>query len=182
MADIDWTLDRPDLQIWRANPGKIRILRLRRPQEAAMMAIEAALGMALPLEPNTIAVAPDGSQAVWLSPGDWMIVDGASLSGDLIAPAQGLIHVADVTDGRGRFTVSGAHSLDFLAKGTSLDLHPRIFGARRCTQTLFAQMRVMIVRPSAEPAFNIYIDRSFDAYFCDWAADAAKEFSIGSHQ
>ena len=60
-----------------------------------------------------------------------------------------------------------------LAKGCTLDLHPREFGPGQCAQTGLGKAAVLLA--TSEPdAWAIIIRRSFADYLCRWLANAAR--------
>ena len=55
---------------------------------------------------------------------------------------------------------------------------PRQFRPGRCAQTGLARAGVLIHQTGAEPAYDIYVDRSFAEYLWTWLEDAAAEFGF----
>ena len=100
------------------------------PSDRAFMdGVERALGLALPVEPNTVSVG-DALQALWLGPDEWLIVtprdEQVAVADALVEALVGVFaSVTDITGGQTVVTLSGERSRDVLAKGCSLDLHPR---------------------------------------------------------
>ena len=85
-------------------------------------------------------------------------------------------HVADLDEGRVVYVVAGQRARDLMAKGCTIDLHPRAFGAGRCAQSALAQVFVLIDQPNDEPVFHIYADASYAQHLDLWFADAVLEF------
>lgn len=136
-----------------------------------------------PLTPNTVA-ARDGCTVLWMAPGEWAITDlaAASVAERAVAACGSTLYLlTDVTDGRIGFDIGGALSRELLAKGCSLDLHPRVFRPGACAQTLLAQVPVLLYRtPGAsetENAFRLHADVSVAAHLRSWFKDAALEFA-----
>jgi sarcosine oxidase subunit gamma len=177
MLEVETPITAPQLRIGRIPVDRIEILRARGSSDAMLAGVEAALGAPLPREPNrAVARRP---RLLWLAPQDWMIVNGtADWSRTLMADQASLAHVVDVTEGRVVFEVSGAYGRALLAKGTSIDLHPRVFVPDRCAQTLFAQTRILIDKVSDDPVYHLYADRSYAHHLTAWFEDAIKEFTI----
>lgn len=173
MRNEEWKLTRPSVQIAQVQPERIQILRVRGDVEAVRAELSEALGLVLDPAPNQAT----GSErrAVWLAPGDWMLVGDVKLNGS--GPNSGLWHLSDVTDGRVVFEIAGPDARNLLGKGTSLDLHPRSFGIDQSAQTLFAQLRVLLDQISEQPKFNLYADISFSSYLKSWFGDAIEEFN-----
>lgn len=165
-------------------------LRVQPGDAEAMKAIEAALGFALPVEPNTTA-ANATALALWLGPDEWWIVafgpepeSGPNMAAKLrttLGDRRGA--VTDVTDSRTCLRVRGPRARDLLCKGTPLDLHPRVFPAGRCAQSHLAKTG-MVVHLIADddategPAFELYVLRSFAEYLWLWLEDAAREYGL----
>lgn len=143
---------------------------------------ERALGLALPIEPNTVS-GGDGKRALWLGPDEWLIVtppdQQAAVADALTQALDGVFaSITDVTGGQTVVTLSGARSRDVLAKGCSLDLHPRAFGEGRCAQTLVAGANVTLRWAGPEPSFDIIVRSSFADYLALWLHDAALEYGV----
>ena len=143
-------------------------------------AAEAALGLVLPTEPNTVAVNGE-MLALWLGPDEWLVVTPPSaqtrLSESLEAALDGKhAAVTDVTGGQTVITLSGPRARDVLAKGCPLDLHPAVFKPGHCAQTLVAKANVTIRCVDGSPAFELIVRRSFAEYMALWLHDAAQDY------
>jgi sarcosine oxidase subunit gamma len=151
------------------------------PRDARFVrAVESIVDLRVPVAPGSCA-AGLLAQALWLGPDQWLIVtavqEGASLSASLRASLRGIASaVTDVSCARIVYAVGGTCARDLLAKGCPLDLHERAFPAGRCAQTLLAKLPVLIHRGAAEPAFDLYIGRSYADYAWDWLRSAAAEY------
>ena len=144
------------------------------PQDAAFLAsATTTLGAALPLDPNTTAAGAD-CEILWLGPDEWLL---ASRDPTLINERLPIEHgcLTDVSHGRAAWQISGPHTLDLLAKGCGLDLHPREFRTGDCAQTALAHVGVLLHRRDAE-RFEIYCARSYAQHLWHWLAEAATEF------
>jgi sarcosine oxidase, subunit gamma len=163
-----------------SEPLPIAILRLRQCDEGAAAALGDAFGIDWPTRPNTVA-SRQALSVLWLAPTEWMIMgkpaaEAAAHASEALG--QALHHVADVTDGWAIFDVDGAHSRDLIAKGCSLDLHPRAFAVDACAQTLFAQCFAVLRRTDQENAFQLMVDQPLADHIQAWLADAAAEFAL----
>lgn len=160
------------------------------------------LGTPLPTTPNTVVDAPADAarpalSVLWLGPDEWLVVAPAAGQGapgedgrdaltgalrDALGDAPG--SVVGVSAQRTTVTLSGPRARDVLAKGCSLDLHPRVFSPGRCVQTLLARAQVVLWRTGGqgdtEPSFRILVRSSFADYLADWLLDAAAEFRGGT--
>ncbi|WP_369191171.1 sarcosine oxidase subunit gamma [Streptomyces sp. R08] len=147
---------------------------------AAADAVGLALGLSLPLEPNTVVRAGELT-VLWLGPDEWLLVGAPDTQRDLeqrIRAAAGDEHVSvtDVSAQRTTLLVSGARARDLLAHGCPLDLHPRAFGPGRCAQTMLARAQVVVVaRDEPGSGFWVLVRSSFAGYLTDWLLDAAAE-------
>ncbi len=148
---------------------------------AAADAVGLALGLSLPLEPNTV-VRAGKLTVLWLGPDEWLLVGAPDTQRDLeqrIRAAAGDEHVSvtDVSAQRTTLLVSGARARDLLAHGCPLDLHPRAFGPGRCAQTMLARAQVVVVaRDEPGSGFWVLVRSSFAGYLTDWLLDAAGEY------
>ncbi|MEW1647562.1 sarcosine oxidase subunit gamma family protein [Streptomyces sp. NPDC091219] len=148
---------------------------------AAADAVGLALGLPLPLEPNTV-VRTGESTVLWLGPDEWLVVGAPDTQRDLErrireAAADEHVAVTDVSAQRTTLLVSGARARDLLAHGCPLDLHPRAFGPGRCAQTMLARAQVVLVaRDELGAGFWVLVRSSFSGYLTDWLLDAATEY------
>lgn len=164
------------LRISRPEGLSVHVLRLWRPDAATLGALEGALGAPLPTAPNT--AAGDSPRLLWMGPEEWAVIGAGEGLADRVASACGaaLHHLADVTDGRVLIDIEGPAAPDLMAKGCGLDFHPRGFPGGTCAQSLFAQLRVLIERPSDAPAFRLVVDRTYLAHLDAWLRAAGAEF------
>jgi sarcosine oxidase subunit gamma len=161
------------------------VLRLWRPPAALYGALGREFDLSWPEQPNRCSAA--GAAAVlWLTPVEWAIVG--------LAPAEvaaraaracgtALHDVADLSDGRVEFALHGARARALLAKGCSLDLHPRALAPEACAQTLLAQVPVLIAAgagagaAAAAPLLRLWVDASLAQHLRAWFCDAALEYA-----
>ena len=141
-------------------------------------AAEKALGVALPVAPNTVSTG-ERATVLWLGPDEWLAVvpagDEAGVLSALQAPLQKAHALAsDVSHSRGIIGLAGTGAPDLLARGCSLDLHPSVFGPGRCAQSSLARCHMLLHQVDAAPAFEIYVHRSFMEYAWTWLRDAAR--------
>jgi len=148
---------------------------------AAADAVGLALGLQLPLEPNTVVRAGELT-ALWLGPDEWLVVGPPGSQADLEARVREAagdepVSVTDVSAQRTTLLVAGPRARDLLAHGCSLDLHPRAFGAGRCAQTTLGRTQVVLVaRDEPRAGFWVLVRSSFAGYLADWLLDAATEY------
>ena len=142
----------------------------------------AALGVDLPTAPNTWVPAGTG-RAVWLGPDEWLLTSTTETPEafearvrDAILPLDG--SATDVSAQRIGLRLTGARVRDVLAKGCSIDLHPRVFGRGSSAQTMLGQAGVVLLALSdAADDVVVLVRSSFAGYLADWLLDAALEFT-----
>jgi sarcosine oxidase, subunit gamma len=137
-----------------------------------------SLPFPLPTAPNTLA-SGQGKTALWLGPDEWLVMDAPHTGNDL---ADELDHflgdhhrsVVDVSANRVAITLIGFGALDLLAKGCSLDLHPRSWRVGMCAQTLLAKAQVIVFQRSGATT-TILVRTSFADYLVEWLLAAANQ-------
>ena len=164
------------------------VLRLD-PASVAVAEVEQRLGLTLP--PANRASGADGPRtAVWLGPDEWLVMDSgpdADLETELAAivrPADGA--VVDVSAQRTTLRLRGPHARSVLAKGCSVDLHPRTVVPGLAVQTMIAHAAVIVAVVDAgspdqgladDLDCRILVRSTFAAYLADWLLDAAVEYA-----
>jgi sarcosine oxidase subunit gamma len=142
----------------------------------------AALGSALPTAPNTWVPTGTG-RAVWLGPDEWLLSSTTETPEELEARVRAAVlplggSAADVSAQRIGLRLTGARVRDVLARGCSIDLHPRVFGRGSSAQTMLGQAGVVLLALSdAADDFVVLVRSSFAGYLADWLLDAALEFT-----
>jgi sarcosine oxidase, subunit gamma len=145
-------------------------------------ALHSVTGLRLPAEANSFTA--EGSVAcLWLGPDEWLIVGPGGGEHEIAArlrAALGNMHgaVTDVSEARTTIAVSGPRARELLAKGTSIDLHPRVFGTGRCVQTGFAGANIVLRQVDEAPTFEIIVLNSFAEHLWAWLEGGAREFRI----
>src|SRR3954468_12520937 len=120
----------------------------------------AALGVDLPTTPNTWVPADPGravwlgpaegllgrktGRAVWLGPDEWLLSSTTEAPEDLEARVRAAVvplggAATDVSAQRIGLRLTGTRVRDLLAKGCSIDLHPRVFARGSSAQTALGQ-------------------------------------------
>jgi len=84
--------------------------------------------------------------------------------------------VADQSDGRVVLRLRGARVRDVLAKGVSVDLHPRRFRTGDVASTLVAHIGVQIEQLDDQPTFQLMVFRSLAGSLWSWLTKSAAEF------
>ena len=143
--------------------------------------VRAVLGLD-PVKPLTAARQHDVT-LLWLGPDEWLVVTPDRRVERIERELRGALdaqHAAltDVSHSRTTLTLSGPDAYAVLAKGCPLDFHPRVFAPGRCAQSRLAKCQVLIHQPGADPAFEIYVPRSFAHYAWKWLEDSGREFGV----
>ena len=156
----------------RGNPNEQRFLK----------AVEKTLGVNLPLKPNTGSVANTVS-VLWLAPDEWLLITPSDQETQLVqtlGDSLGQIptSVTDITGSQTLLKLSGQSALKLIAKGCSVDLHPRVFGPGQCAQTILAKVPIVIWRPDDTPTYNIVVRRTYADHLARWLEDAGYEYGL----
>ncbi|MCY4428660.1 MAG: sarcosine oxidase, gamma subunit family protein [Halieaceae bacterium] len=155
----------------RGNPGDEQFLR----------GVSSALGQPLPLLTNTFT--GDEPTAFWLGPDEWLLATKPgrqdTLAERLLGNLRGLPHsLADVSGGMLAIRLSGGCARELLAKGCTLDLHPRAFKPGQCAQTVLAKTALLIALMDHEPTFELIVRRSFAEYAALWLHRNSREYGV----
>ena len=148
-------------------------------------ALESQLGQSLPTTPNTLS---EGEHRIyWLGPDEWLILTDLPqlrLLVEKLRQAADGKHVAlnDVSGGQIVLRLDGTGVRDLLAKGCTLDLHPRVFTAGMCAQSGLAKANVLIGLAGQAESFDIVVRRSFSDYLLRWLLQGADEFGVTIEQ
>ena len=94
----------------------------------------------------------------------------------------GAVSVVDLSHGRTVVRIGGPAARDVLAKGCSIDLHPRCFLAGDCVQTSLAGIGLLIHAVTDDPVYDLYLPRGFALSAWEWLSDAAAEFGCRIEQ
>ena len=143
--------------------------------------VEGVLGQPLPVANNTYS---SGEHRVyWLGPDEWLIATDLAGAGDLAealesALADSHIAINDVSGGNVGIRLSGRHVRELLAKGCTLDFHPREFAVGPCAQSGLAKASVLIGLLDDSPDFEIIVRRSFADYLVKWLDHAGSAYGI----
>ena len=162
-----------------AVPGQIN-LRGRPSDTAFLAAAGSVLDCRLPVSPNTVQTAGDLT-VLWLGPDEWLVLTPPGAEAAIIArlrEALAGIHAAvtDVSGNLARLRLAGNHARDVLAKGCSLDLHPRRFQPGQCAQTLILRCGIILHQIDDRPSYDLLPRRSFAEYLWMWLSDAMAEY------
>jgi len=180
MADpvtSDYGLDPARLSIGLRDGRGLVLIRVRPEDSDGRLAVESAIGAALPLEPNTFAAAAD-ERTYWLGPDEWVTdLPFSAVEGRMAAlraaTAGFFAAVVDLSAGRVCLRIAGAAAVDVLRKGCPLDLHPRTFAAGACARTMLGRVGVLLGCIETGRDYHLVVDRSYADDLRRWLADAA---------
>lgn len=143
-------------------------------------AIRSAFGIDVPTTPLIVRLGDVG--LVWSGPDQWLAIGegarAATLVADLAGALAGLAAVVEQTDGRGILKVTGPRIRDALAKGFTIDLHPRAFRKGDAAITIVSYIGVQIWQVDDAPTYEIAVPRGFAGSFWHWFEDAAAEYGL----
>ena len=135
--------------------------------------------------PNTTAFVGT-TTVLLLGPDEWLVLGPDGASPGLTTLLQRALNgdhgsVVDFSANRTVLEISGTRARDVLARGCSLDLHPRSFGPGGCAQTLLTSVAVVLHRADpgtdAAPVFRLLVRPSFAHYIMEWLLDAMRRQS-----
>ena len=160
-----------------AHLGKLNL----RADKSANKIVKSATGCAFPPAANKFTSAGD-RYVVWLGPNEFMIICEAGKDEELANSIDTSLQkehcaVTNITDALSAFHLQGIAVRQVLAKGCSLDLHPKFFAAGDCAQSLLSQASITMLAVS-EIDFIVICRTSFASYLHDWLYDAALEYGV----
>jgi sarcosine oxidase subunit gamma len=152
---------------WREG---LAIVNLRGNAEdgAFRRAVDAALGVSLPVQPCTTS-ENSVVRIVWAGPDDWFVVapkgHADALSARLREALADLHHaVTDVSSGYTVLHLSGTPAREVLAQGCPLDLHPRVFTRGSSAGSHFFKASMWLWQTENAPEYEMLVRRSFMQY------------------
>lgn len=133
-----------------------------------------------------LATATEGLSTLRLSPDCWWIRGSAGTISGVEEAFSGVIEegwssFVLLSPGISSYRLGGGDAAAILARGTSVDLHPNVFGSHRCCRTLHAGVAVTIYRADAaetNPAYDLHVDTSFDHFIGTWFERVGKPYAM----
>jgi sarcosine oxidase subunit gamma len=157
-----------------------------------LSAVRGVLDLDLPLAPNTVSTSA-ALAVLWLGPDEWLAVQHAATPVAEVQLAARLrealadrhASVVEVGEQYCCIAVAGERARELIMKGCPLDLHPRAFGGvGHCAQSHLSKSAIILNQVSpggeGEPAFELYVRRSFADYLWRWLEDAAREYGTAA--
>ena len=160
-----------------AHLGKINL----RGDKSLRNAVKSLTGCAFPPAANKFNSAGE-RHVIWLSPNEFLIICEAGKDEELASSFDAVLQnqhfaVTNITDALSAFHLKGVAVRQVLAKGCSLDLHPKNFCVGDCAQSLLSHAAITILAIS-DNDFIIICRTSFASYLHDWLYDAALEYGV----
>ena len=116
------------------------------------------------------------SKCLWLGPDRWLFVSESITVESLINKCQEtladvLYNAVDNSAGLAVFRVVGPGVRELLASDCGLDFRIEKYPVGNCCRTRLAQIAAIIAAEGPEQ-FDIYVDRSYEAYLGEWLRDS----------
>ncbi|MEM9013191.1 MAG: sarcosine oxidase subunit gamma family protein [Pseudomonadota bacterium] len=145
-------------------------------------AVSSAVGLALPGQRGVVVEGE--RQLAWMSPDELMLMLPAGELAEVeaaLAKALRRQHhlLADVSDARATFAITGAGAREVLAKGAPVDLAPGIFAPGEIRRTRLGQVAAAFWMTAEAPErFELVVFRSVAGFVEDWLQTAAQPGSL----
>ena len=155
-------------------------LRLQTSDKELLTKVNKVLGVALPVENNTFVIH-ENNLCCWYGPDEWLVVvplERAQFIEDRLhnAIANHFACCVRVGDAQTMFRLTGSKVYDFLARGLVFDVHPSVFRAGECAQTILAHTNVTLLNHEhSQPMFDLIVRRSFADHLWRWLLDVGEE-------
>ncbi len=151
---------------------------------ALRTALEAESGLPLPGTRQAALRHEDGSGWYWMAPDELLLRvprDHAVAAVDALESVLAGMHclVADLSDSRAFFRISGPAAREVIAKGAPVDLHPEAFRRGMLRRTHVAGIAAAFLLVAEDPdSFELFCSRSYAHYMRDWLVNAARPGSV----
>jgi sarcosine oxidase subunit gamma len=147
-----------------------------------------------------VRAATDGFRVLTLGPQEWLVVgpdggaaelsdrlrtalaaddsipNGSTPDSPTLPASTPASSIVDVSGNRTTLELAGPAAREVLAKGCSIDLHPRAFQPGDCAQTTVSKVNVLLYQVDELPTYHLLVRGSFAQYLADWLLDAMAEF------
>ena len=144
-----------------------------RSDEKSVAALSKAIGVKLPLKPNTSAIAGE-TAALWVGPDEWFVTapEGSDLEAKANS-AKGLYSIVSVNHRNTGLMVSGSKAVLALNSGCPRDLSLEAFPIGACARTMLGKAEIILWR-SQENEFRVECWRSFSDYVWKYMQSAVR--------
>jgi sarcosine oxidase subunit gamma len=143
-------------------------------------AARSTFGVELPVTPRWV----EGPELtfIWSGPDQWLAYKRVAPPGgmeSLLAHSLGdLASIVDQSHGRAILRVTGPKVREALAKGVTIDLHPRAFKTGDTAATLVSHIAVQLWQIDDRPTYEFAVARGFAQSFWHWLESSAAEFGL----
>jgi methylglutamate dehydrogenase subunit D len=159
----------------------LALVTARRERRAALgEAVRMSFGVDVPSSPRRVT----GSELsfIWCGPDQWLVYRHpepvAGMEAHLRDPLGQWASIVDQSHARTLWHVTGPRVRDALAKGISIDLHPRGFGTGDVAITAVGHVGVHLWQIDDTPAYEMAVARSLTISFWHWLAASAAEYGL----
>lgn len=116
----------------------------------------------------------------WHGRDGWLAVasDRPALETELKTVMGNSASIVDLSDARLVLRIGGPMSRALLAKGVSIDLHPRTFKAGDAAMTLLSHVAILLWQIDESPTFDLAIPRATAQDVFHWLSASATEFGL----
>jgi methylglutamate dehydrogenase subunit D len=165
----------------RAHLSLASVIARKGQSEALATLVKSAYGIDLPATPRFAGgPMPDGRSIlfVWSGPAQWLVLaEGAEdFERELTIGLGKRAMIAEQSDGRCLIRLRGAKAREVLAKGFTIDLHPRAFKPGDVALTLAVHIGVQLWQLDEAPTYEIAFARSLAGSLWSWLSTSAAEF------
>ena len=159
-----------DYRVEVRGPERPTLIGLRIGSQGSL-AVETALG--LPLPPAGRASRSGSVTVFGLGPDVWLIRTAPEEEEEWRARLKEAVAgsfsaVVLVSDAWRVFTISGPDTLEVLAQGTGVDVHPSVFPAGHAVRAGFARITALLHRRDDRASFDVYVDSALERYAGQW--------------
>ena len=145
---------------------------------ACIGSLRASFGLDAPMTARIV----DGRalSLAWAGPESWLAVgrDQSDVEPELKACVEQAASVVDMSDQRVVLRVSGPMTRAVLAKGVTIDLHPRVFAPGDTAITVLAHITTQLWQVDDAPTFDLVSPRATARDMFHWLAVSAAEFGL----
>lgn len=136
-----------------------------------------AHGIALPAQPRV--TSGDEFAFVWSGPGQWLALGqpaAGAIEAQLGSTLGASASIFDQGGSRTLLELRGSRVRDVLAKGMSIDLHPRAFQTGHVAVTTASHLAVHLWQVADEPVYRLLVVRTYFDSLWRWLAASAAEY------
>jgi sarcosine oxidase subunit gamma len=131
---------------------------------------------------GTAVITGADTAVVWFGPDECLVTSNDRAAEELESQLRAAViehggAAVDVSAQRTTLRLRGEHARDVIAKGCSIDLHPKAFGSGAAVQTILGQAAVVLIPLSDDGTdYRILVRSSFARHLAEWLIDGAEEF------